>query len=188
MKVRVCLAVVTIAFVAAPLLAQGPPVSSGPNVVRDEVYGWWWNFADEKRGYFAIIGADAVAICSGGFVGSFWDLQQNFPPADDGLIHVVLKGDDVLASVWPASILEGDACGYILSFPPIAQGTLDAIYNDNDLEGFYYDHNRHNSYRLSAHGVLSAPDGESMTFSGGFHCVFDPDYIKGECKTKIVLN
>lgn len=188
MKIRVVLAVLTCVCVAAPLLAQGPPAASGPNVVRDELYGWWLYFTDFKRGYVAVIGADIVAVCSEEFEGSYWNLQENYPPAEEGLTVWHLKGDDVIASVWPSSIWDGDPCEYILNNPPLADGTADVIVNDNDLYANLYDHNRKNAYGLSAHGVLQAPDGERMILNAGFHCVFDADSGEQKCKIKIVLN
>jgi hypothetical protein len=188
MKTRIILVVLVCVFVTAPLLAQGPPAESGPNVIRDEAYGWWWYFTDAKRGYVAFVGADPVAICSGGDADSWWNYQENYPPAEEGLIHFLAKGDDVPASVYPISIWDYGACEYILSFPPIAAGTADVVITDNDLDASLYDHNRKNAYGLSAHGALTAPDGERMIFNGGFRCVYDADVDEVKCKIKIVLN
>jgi len=191
MKIRVILAVLVCVFVSAPLLAQVPPAQSGPHVVRSEVYGWWWYFTDARRGYVAVIGADLVSVCSGPFIGSWWNLQENFPPAEEGLVVQHIKGDDVIASVWPATIWDySEPCEYILNNPPLADGTADAILNDNDLYAGDYDHKRHNAYGLSAHGVLAAPDGERMIFNAMFHCTWPgyPDFDEGKCKVKIVLN
>ena len=105
------------------------------------------------------------------------------------LIHEVLKGDDLTTSVWPVAIWEyPSACDYMLNNPPIATGTADVIVTDNDYFAWRTTHNRKNAYHLSAHGVLYAPDGEGMVFSGGFHGVWHPEWDKEIWKTKIVLN
>jgi hypothetical protein len=190
MKIRVILAVLGCLFVTAPLLAQGPPEASGPYVVRDEVSGYWWYFTDFKRGYVVFLGVDIVSWCAEMPVYSTWSLQENYPPAEEGLVVQHFKGDDVITSVWPITIWDGDPCEYVFNNPPIADGTADVIANDNDLYAGSYDHNRHNSYGISAHGVLTAPDGERMIFNGMFHCTWPgyPDFDEGKCKIKIVLN
>ena len=190
MKIRSLLIVIVCLSFVAPLFAQGPPLSSGPNVIRYEDYGWWWNFADFKRGYFTVIGIDAVAFCWGEFDGAWWAFQENYPPAEEGIVHRLIKGDDVPASVWPAWIVEDDfdTCAYIRENPPIAAGTVDALSNDNDVYAGAFEHNRTNSWGLKAHGAMEAPDGEMMMFSAGYHCVWNQKTDKFECKFKIVLN
>lgn len=188
MKIRVILAVLVCVFVSAPLLAQGPPAQSGPHVFRGEGEGWWWWFFDLKRGYVAFIGVDLVAACETGIVDSRWTYQDNYPPSEEGVWVSVVKGDDVPTSVWPLEILDYSFCDYALEFLPIAEGTSDVVQTDNDVEAYLYDHNRKNAYGLSAHGVLTAPDGERMIFSGGIHCVYDADVDEQKCKFKIVLN
>lgn len=189
MKTRMILAILVCVFVATPLLAQGPPAQSGPHVFRDEAYGWWWYFTDWNRGYVAFVGRDIVAFCNGEVVGSWWTYQDNYPPAEEGLLITVTKGDDVITSVWPAAIWDYfDPCEYILNNPPLAEGTSDVVLTDNDIYAWAYDHTRKNAYGLSAHGVLTAPDGERMIFNGHFRCVYDGDTDTQKCNAKIVLN
>ena len=193
MKVRILIAVVSCIIVATPLLAQGPPPSSGPFVVRGDFYGgdtdYWFYYTDFKRGYVAFNGIDIASWCAGDPTGyATWNYQENYPPAEEGLIIQHLKADDVTTSVWPVSIWDGDVCFNILNSAPLASGTVDFIMNDNDFLAWMYDHNRKNAYGLSAHGVLSAPDGERMIFNSSFHCVYDADVDEAKCKVKIVLN
>lgn len=188
MIIRIFMIACVCLCLTAPLLAQGPPEASGPHIVRYDAYGWWWYFTDFKRGYVAFIGVDIVEFCNDNFVGSWWFAQDNTPPAEEGLLMGLTKGDDVLASVWPIAIWDGDPCEYILNNPPLAEGTVDAILTDNDIFAADFDHNRKNAYGLSAHGVLIAPDGERMICNAGFRCTYDSDTDEYKCKQKIVLN
>lgn len=194
MKMRVSMVVVTCLLLTTPLLAQGPPANSGPIVVRGEFngayYDWWYYYTDWKRGYVAFHGVDIVSWCNETPIGySDWFYLDVLPPAEADLVHEVLKGDDLTTSVWPVAIWDyPDACDYILNYPPIAAGTADVIVTDNDYFAYRNEHNRHNAYHLSAHGVLYAPDGEAMVFSGGFHGVWHPDFDQYVWKKKIVLN
>lgn len=188
MKTRIILAVLVCVFVTAPLLAQGPPAQSGPHVFRGEGEGWWFYFDDVKRGYVTFIGIDLLAACDGAINDSSWIYQDNFPPSEEGVWVTWIKGDDVPTSVWPLDILDYDLCDYPAELLPIAEGTSDVVQTDNDFEAWRFDHHRKNAYGLSAHGVLTAPDGERMIFSAGFHCVYDADVDEGKCKNKIVLN
>ena len=188
MKTRIILTVLVCVFATTPLFAQGPPAQSGPHVFRGEGEGWWWGFADFKRGYVALVGVD-TATCETGIVDSRWTYQDNFPPSEEGVWVTWVKGNDVPTSVWPLEILDyADFCDYILEFLPIAEGTSDVIQTDNDFEAWKFDHNRKNAFGLSAHGVLTAPDGERMIFNGGYHCVYDATVDESKCKYKIVLN
>lgn len=188
MKTRIILTVLVCVFVTTPLLAQGPPAQSGPHVFRGEFDGGYFWFYDLKRGYVAFIGIDLVAACETGINDSTWTYQDNFPPSEEGLWMSIVKGDDVPTSVWPLDILNYDFCDYAAEFQPIAEGTSDVVQTDNDIQAWLFDHNRKNPYGLSAHGVLTAPDGERMIFTAGFHCVFDADVFEEKCKYKIVLN
>jgi hypothetical protein len=194
MKFKVSMVVAACILMAVPVMAQGPPPASGPIVVRGDFngadYDWWYYYTDWKRGYVAFHGVDIVSWCAYNPTGySDWYYLDVFPPAEADLIHEVLKGDDITTSVWPVAIWEyTNACDYILNYPPIATGTADVIVTDNDVTAWRNTHNRKNAYHLSAHGVLYAPDGEGMVFSGGFHGVWHPEWDKEIWKTKIVLN
>lgn len=193
MKVRVLITVLAFVFVATPLLAQGPPATSGLIVVRGDFYGgdydYWYVYTDWKRGYVAFHGVDISSWCAEDPTGyTTWNYQENYPPAEEGLIIQHIKADDVTTSVWPASIWDGNWCDNILNSVPLATGTVDLIYNDNDVLAWMYDHNRKNAYGVSAHGVLSAPDGERMIFNGSAHGVYDADVDEVKWAIKIVLN
>lgn len=196
MRIRVVLCAVAMVLISAPLTAQGPPSSSGPIVVRGEFaggdYDWWYGVVDGGRGLVSIHGVELVSWCMGAPVGyNMWDFQDNFPPADEGLVHEMLKADDVLTQVWPISILfDPDFCVPVLAMgAPLAEGTTDVIVNDNDVWAWLYYHDRANAFMMSAHGVVYDPDGERMILNAGWHCVWRMgNPIPGaHCRDRVVL-
>jgi len=159
-------------------------------------------YFDEKRNYVAIHGVDIEAWCAWdeNTEWSVWQVQDVVIKGDpEWLIKTTEKGDDMITSVWPIEILDDVAypdhwCDGVLDLDPIATGTADVIYTDNDLFGGEYEPTeRMNAYHLSAHGILNSfGDEEPMKFSGGFNCQWpgfpvDPN-TPGKCKAKIVLH
>ena len=201
MKTRAVLVAVALVFISAPVVAPDPPANSGPFVVRGEFDGadsdYWWGIADSKRGYVAIHGVDIVSWCEGTSPTGYnlWSFQDTNIPADEGLVHQLLKADDVLTSVWPISILDAAFfCDPLLEMgTPLAEGTIDMILTDNDVFAYLYDHNRANAWGITGHGVVTAPDGERMRLSSGFRCVWNTGQAGGDdpgahCTEKVVLN
>lgn len=206
MLARTVFSVLICLFVSAPLLAQGPPPSSGPTVVRYERDGeeeaWFYYYTDFKRGYVAFHGVDIFSWCNQFFGGgdpfgfNFWTVQEVSPEAHEGWMHLLEKADDVTTSVYSSAIWEGGACfNIVFNFEPIATGTVDIVANDNDYYAWLYDRPSVNTWKISGHGVLTHADGERMRFNGGVNCVWggyseDPDYVHpGEhCSAKIVLH
>jgi len=199
MKTSAVVAALILVFAASPLCAQGPPPSSGPIVVRGEFNGedsdWWYGFVDAKRGLLTAHGVDLVSWCAGTPTRyNVWYFQDNLPPADEGLIHELLKADDVVTSVWPISILDNpDFCIPVLEMGvPLAAGTVDMIINDNDVYAWLYDHQRANAYGESAHGLLYTPGGERLILNVSNHCVWNTGNDKLDdpgrhCDTKVLL-
>lgn len=196
MNIRTLVVLCLCLFFAAPLMAQGPPKFSGPIVFRYDASYFWWGYFDAKRGYVAFHGGDVLAACSLDPLAewSVWNFKEVTPPGEEGAIVQQVKGDDVITSVWPISILDdGTApsqfCPRIVDLgTPIAEGTADVIINDNDLLSFLFDHHRSNTYNLSAHGILDDPvDGEPMVLNGGYNCVWDGENDP-KCHSRIVLH
>jgi hypothetical protein len=200
MKTGLVAATLVAVFASAPLFAQEPPPAAGPFVVRGEFDGagedWWYGYVDWKRGLVAFHGVDIVSWCEGMPTGySVWYFQDNLPPAEEGLVRELLKGDDVVTSVWPTSILgqPGGFCTGVLDMGmPLAEGTVDIVSTDNDYFSWLYDHDRANAYGISAHGLVYTPEQERLIFNGGYRCVWltgnDPAEDPGaHCTNKIVV-
>ena len=193
MRKKIVLFVLVSMFTVTPLIAD-PPDSSGPYVVRTEVYGW---FFYNDNGMVAIHGADWPELCQGGFPWTdLWEVKVINNPADADLIVRLVKGDDVDTWIYPEWFIVFDEDGFIdfpatcanaLSVPPIATGTMDIISTDNDVIG-NLPHNRYNAWHLSAHGVLSSPSGDRMICNSGFNCVWNGDPLDPWTKCKYRIN
>jgi hypothetical protein len=195
MKTRVVLLIAVSMLLVAPLMAD-PPDASGPHVVRYDDYAWWYYYTD---GLLMIHGADFQAYCDGGFpYTDLWQIQDINSPADTDLIVRSLKGDDVESWVYTEWFLVFNEDGFIdqeatcrnfETIEPFAAGEMDIVYTDNDVFG-YLPHNRYNTWHLSAHGKLYAPDGDRMICTSGFHCVWNGDPFEPwvKCKYKINLH
>ena len=174
-------------IVSSPLSAK-PPESSGPYVSRYGEYSFWTYWAN---GMIVFVGADIPAYCQGDFPFGLWDYQEIESPADIDLIMSVSKGDDIPTFVYPDSIYWENPCANGDEDLWIVSGTSDAIYTDNDMNAAENYHSRANSWGVSAHGVLFSQDGDPVSFSGGFHCVFknneNPAKAWEKCKNRLSL-
>ena len=208
MKTKVLFSALICIFLAVPVLAQGPPPSSGPTVVRYERDGeaedWFYYYTDWKRGYVAFHGVDIFSWCNQFFTGdaptgyNYWEVHEVSAEAHEGWVHLLEKADDVTTSVWSTAIWDGPACfNVVFNYTPLATGTVDVIANDNDFFAWIDERPSVNTWKVSGHGVLTATDGERMRFNGGVNCVWggvtedpdDDDYFAGEhCSAKIILN
>ena len=201
MNTRIFLTTFVCICLTVPLFAQGPPANSGI-VERWEGDGWFRWYADFKRNFVAFHGVDIEAWCAWdeNTEWSTWQVQDVIIKGDpEWLVKTTEKGDDMITSVWPIEILDEVAypdhwCDGVLDLEPIATGTADVVFTDNDLTGGFYEPTpRMNAYHLSAHGLIDAEvDGEQLMFSGGFNCQW-PGYPEvwsetGKCKAKIIVH
>lgn len=173
-----------------------PPSDSGARVLRSEDYNWWMF---DAKGMAVFVGIDIPAFCSDAWVVGSWQYQVIVNPSDIDLLMAVAKGDDLITNIYPATAFydeDGNAdparlCEYDYFYGPIASGTSDAIYTDNDGMAYFNDHSRANAFGVSAHGVLFTPEDEPVNFSGSFHCVYkikqNPDKAPQKCSSNLSL-
>jgi len=182
--------------ISSPLYAE-PPSNSGPRVFRVE--GWNW-FLIDANGMVAFVGPDVSAVCEGGLPYASLQYQNIDNPADADLIMSLAKVDDAPTYVYPEAALEyldngwpdiAHLCGYHYLYGPIASGTSDGIFTDNDGKAADNFHSRVNSWGLSATGVLFTPSDDPVSFSAGFRCRFnydqDPDKAWEKCRNRLNL-
>lgn len=190
----------TVAVLGGLFMSTGvqadPPDQSGQIVFRyDLYYGWGYRTAD----LWAIHGFDIVHWCSLGCPGDpvnpecfitdqLHTIQDIVSPADLDLLIELVKGDDLWTTVWPRTPGVG-LCETVAAMQgvPLAFGTVDLISTDNDLFANLV-HNRMNSYKVSAHGVVETPEGDRHQFSGRVKCVWHPLRNPGRCNRKINLS
>lgn len=155
------------------------PEQSGPFVYRYEsVVGGC--LLDREEGVWITFGFDAVETCSGG--GStepldFWEIQEVYLPAEVGLLSELWKGDDIRVTLWPwlGPGTGACTCTAVLRDTPLASGTVDAMYTDNDLEAFLFDHDRYNAVGVMMHGILTDQSGDRIGLQARFRCVYGTD-------------
>jgi len=169
-KVLILLGVVLVALVAAiPALADPPP-SSGPNVVRfEDTFAVF--YSDARKGLSVTIGADVVEDCNGNFEPELVSIQEIRVPEDANRIIGILKGDDLMTTVWPFTDFD---CGLFTTEEPVATGTSDLVLTDNDVLVFLTPDNVNwNAFGFTAHGLLTAQDGSDVRFNGVQRCIWD---------------
>lgn len=191
---RAVMVFAVLALVAPCIAVADPPAESGPYVVRfEDAPGWaGWVVADAKRGYFSVIGFDPYEFCStAGESGiDIMSVQAVQNPQNETQYNVLLKMEDVYAAVWDWVPGTPITCSYIFTNLPIAVGTADGTYTDNDLfANLDLDEERTNTWTLSAHGIVMDDYDESFVLNTGFHCRW-PDRTDGSsivCKQKVIL-
>lgn len=189
---RVLMTLTVLALLAPCTAVADPPAESGPYVVRYEDSPLWagWLVADAKRGYFSFIGWDPYEFCTNFPAGiDIMSIQEVQNPQNEDQINVLVKMDDVYAAVWEWVPGTPITCPYILENPPLAVGTADGTYTDNDLYAdLSPDEERTNTWTLSAHGKVMDDFDESFNLNTGFHCRWPDRYAPVVvCKQKVIL-
>lgn len=176
-----------------PLLspANGPS-SPGPFIIRSES-GFGCFYTDPQAGMTAVIGFDLVDLCTNGPppIHDIVEFQSINVPADEDRFIYIAGGTDVTASVWPSSIgpyLLNQDCGFLGTIDPLATGTVEFTWTDNDNNPAASDGRNANSYGLSIkHSEMNRADGSIVKFQGHFRLVWDGDSQGFVYETKINL-
>ncbi len=153
-----------------------PPASSGPHIVRylsEPDNGFYAFFIpDERTGLSAIVGADVVADCLGDPAPfDMVYIQEVDIPEDPNRISQLVTNGEATTTVW--ATLDFD-CDYFTSVAPVASGTSNMRYTDNDVLTFLTDDNvNSNAFGLMANGTLYDSDGNTVRFSAHSRWVWD---------------
>lgn len=157
--------VTLLALLIAPLALAGGgfgngPENPGPIVFRfDDTAGFF--LSDFKSGLGVAHGGDVVEFCQTGSTEFDPVLVQLVDVPDDfdrAIVHLV--GDDMPTTVWPFPDFD---CELFTTVDPIATGTADLIYTDNDVD--VSNNPNANSFGLSAHGKVTTDGGEELNLS-----------------------
>ncbi|MDX1642654.1 MAG: hypothetical protein R3220_13210 [Balneolaceae bacterium] len=94
-----------------------------------------------------------------------------------------MKGKDVYASLWYPAVYD---CDEILAADPIATGTANVTYTDNDLFAAWYPNENANVYGFSSSGKLETAMGKKINVNAHSRCVWDgEDFATLKCKEKV---
>ena len=146
-----------------------PPEQSGANVVRWEG-GGAWTFTDWDAGILVVFGANMDEFCSGTINFDVVSFMEVTIPQGPDRIKQLVKGKDVQATVWPFPFFD---CYLFTTVEPIAYGTVDLIYNDNDLISWARNNKNMNAFGMNAHGnMLSTASGDALRLNFVWHAIF----------------
>ena len=144
--------------VAPAFTIDNAPVESGI-VIRGETgvaVGW----TDEKDGTFVFIGIDPRDFCSGVFDPDIVPMQEVTLPGDRGTLGHI-QGQGLTTTVWPFPGFTG--CDLLNTYAPLATGTSDLVYTDNDVYGD--GRANANTFGYRAHGKLRLANDAEAAFS-----------------------
>jgi hypothetical protein len=155
-----------------PSAASAAPVrTDGAFVFRGRVPGALL-MIDFDRERTLIVGhtvAQLADICATGVPPEAVTEHDVFAP--NGVLHLLVQARSLPAVVW--AVLSFDPCGELQGVAPLAEGTVDAVYTDND----YFDSGRGaGSFGLTARGRLTqTATGRPVKLDATFRNVFLPD-------------
>ena len=101
-----------------------------------------------------------------------FDLQYITSPSNEDGARIIAKlfAKDAFVQIFsspPAPICE------IIATTPIAEGSVKASYNDNDVYAWTYDNKNANSYKFSVNGKVDGSDGKSYNLNASLRGVWD---------------
>lgn len=151
------------------LTMAGQPYGSGASIWRG-VNHFTLAFVDEKRGLVIAFGGDIEKLCEGADPEmDNLQTQQVNNPSDLISANMLSKGDDVKTYVFKFDGVS--LCSDFKNYP-IASGTSDVIYRNNDYFWWRSDGKNANTEGLSIHGVLeNTSTGERQMLNTNFKCL-----------------
>jgi hypothetical protein len=153
--------------------------ADGAFVIRGSVPGalLMVDFDRERTLVVGHTAAQLADICTTGVPPEEVTEQDVFTP--NGVLHLLVKARSLPAVVW--SVLSFDPCGELQGVEPLAEGSADAVYTDND----YFDSGRGaGSFGLTARGRLTeTATGLPVKLDAKFRNVLLPD---GTIKAPVV--
>jgi len=142
---------------------------TGPGawIIRDEFNGAFW-FADQESGLVLELGiTDPWLRCSEGDHFETFEFKDIYlPNADPELRRIVeqIKGEDLTAMIWQPDPWPSEFttfCNFLATAgDPLAVGTANFMYIDNDVIAYDQDNKNHNAFGYKANGTLYGPDGK----------------------------
>jgi hypothetical protein len=137
----------------------------------------WWGFIDEQAGLMLILGVNDIENACAGTGGlDIINIKDIYlPNTDPDLRRLVAlqKGKDFDAMVWETNAWPEDLCGFLDSELPLATGTANLIYTDNDFFAYLYNHSNTNSFGNKANGTLFDQSGQKYKLNLVYRIIWD---------------
>jgi hypothetical protein len=150
------------------------PESPNPKILRGQDFAWDITL-DTRTNLASIIGPwDVPFPCAFSADPPVLLDYQDVASADETVIQRLRQLDDYYVFVidmtgYPDA--GGASCANLGTvYPIIATGTVDAVWTDNDLYAYLYDHTRKNSWGLSAHGEVEVIGGDIVNLNVRWRC------------------
>lgn len=140
----------------------------GAGILRYEAENYYI-FLDFEAQLLLFIGVnDVLETCNGtgGFdIMKFKELL--LPNADPELRRLIMQINcgDAAAIVWQASDWPANLCDFALSTEPLAIGTVNFRYTDNDFNAWWQEHPNSNPFGYKANGSLVGLNGEEYNLN-----------------------
>jgi hypothetical protein len=164
-------------FLVLPGQAAQGQSPSGAVIMKSKNSGLiqWW-VVDPASGVAAFYGGDLLAICrEEPDAHDLVDVME--VDIQDIRNNMVLSGKDVGASLWdhaPPFRVPGLCRDILARGSPMASGTANVRFTVADLEAMFDPtrENRHRaSYGMTAQGLLTTPQGETLRVNAHYRCV-----------------
>jgi hypothetical protein len=150
------------------------PESPNPMILRGQ--NWAWDITiDTKTSLAAIIGPwDVPFPCAFSADPPVLLDYQDVTSADETVVQRLRHLDDYYVFVIDVTGYPdaggADCANLGTVYPMIATGRVDAVWTDNDLYAWMYDHNRKNSWGLSAHGEVEVDGSGTANLNVHWRC------------------
>lgn len=162
----------------------------GAGILRYEAENAY-GFIDLDEHLILILGINDVQnFCNGtGGMDIFKFKELLLPNANPDIRRLIMQinARDVSALVYQADEWPADFCAFILSNNPLAVGTANFKYTDNDFNAWWQEHPNRNPFGYKANGSITGPNGQEYNLNFFDRIIWDWDGSKFMENIKINL-
>jgi hypothetical protein len=162
----------------------------GAGILRYEAENAY-GFIDVDAHLMLVLGInDFPAFCSDeGGMDWFKFKELLLPNADPELRRLIMQitARDVTATIWQADSWPEDFCDFVLNNQPLALGTANFKYTDNDFNAWWQEHPNRNPFGYKANGSVESQNGQNYNFNFFDRIIWDWDGSKFMENVKIHL-
>ncbi|HSW56539.1 MAG TPA: hypothetical protein VLH59_15765 [Ignavibacteriaceae bacterium] len=162
----------------------------GAGILRYEAENAY-GFIDVDAHLLLVLGInDFPDFCSGGGGMEWFKFKELLlPNTDPELRRLIMQitARDVTAVIWQADSWPEDFCDFALNNQPLATGTANFKYTDNDFYAWWQEHPNRNPFGYKANGSLESLTGQKYNFNFFDRIIWDWDGSKFMENIKIHL-
>lgn len=136
-----------------------------------------YGFIDEDAHLLLVLGINNPSdFCSGiGGMDIFKVKDILLPNADPELRREIMQINcgDVTAIIWQSDEWPADFCDFILNTNPLAIGSANFRYRDNDFWAWWQNNPNANAFGYRANGTMDGPNGEKYNLNFFYKITWD---------------